>query len=116
MINQKIHFTLKTTPNSSWKPAGRVITDSDDLAFIYTIDENDAFSYLVFKQPLWNSLVAVIESETDPVVVVEDQQIVLTGFFDEIQSLIYNIEGNSNYGDTFVTAVENVFAAILEEA
>lgn len=116
IIDHEIHFTLKTIPESVWLPAGRVLTDSDEMAFIYMIEENDALSYIVFKESQWSMLVSVIELEKNPSVIVKGQSIILTGFVEEIQSLIYNIEGNSNYGDQFVEAVEKNFAAILEKA
>lgn len=111
-----IQFTLKTAPEGQWQPANRVITDSDEMAFIYVIDENDAFSYFVFQQSSWDYLVQMIQLEQDPSVVIGEEVTMLTGMFEELQALLFNIEGNSNYGEAFVTAVEEAFSAILAEA
>lgn len=111
-----IQFTLTTAPEGQWQPANRVITDSDEMAFIYVIDENDAFSYFVFQQSSWDALVQMIQQEQDPAVVIGEEAITLTGMFEELQALLFNIEGNSNYGEAFVTAVEEAFSAILAEA
>ena len=34
-------------------------------------------------------------------------------FYEELEALIYNIEGNDNYGESFVSAVETAFQTIL---
>lgn len=109
-------FTLSTSPEGAWTPANRVITDSDEMAFLYVIDENDAFSYLVFKQPVWTYLAQTIQAMKDPKVVIDGKNHVLTGLYEELESLLFNIEGNSNYGEAFVNAVEETFSTILEEA
>jgi hypothetical protein len=40
----------------------------------------------------------------------------LINFQDELNALIFNIEGNHNYGEDFSTAVEEAFAEILNES
>lgn len=114
--NEEIVFTLQSEPEGKWTTANRVITDSDEMTFVYAIDENDEFSYLVFPQNMWSFLVKTIQLEKDPSVLIDSGRVVLSGLYEEIQALIYNIEGNSNYGEAFVTAVEEAFAEILELA
>lgn len=46
---------------------------------------------------------------------VEDGLLPLQQFADELQGLLYNIEGNSNYGDQFVENIEKVFAEFLNK-
>lgn len=114
--NDEILFTLQSEPEGKWTTANRVITNSDDMAFVYAIDENNEFSYLVFPQAMWHYLLKTMQLEKDPSVVIRSEKVVLSGLYEEIQALIYNIEGNSNYGEAFVTAVEEAFSEILELA
>ena len=38
----------------------------------------------------------------------------LDGFIEELTMLIYNIEGNNNYGEAFSSAVELAFEEVLK--
>lgn len=95
------------------QPAAQVIADSDNEAFIYIVEEDGVFSYLRFSRSIWPQLVEVLKRKKDPSLRVGAQQIVLTNFFEELSMLLFNIEGNSNYGDVFVQAVEQSFAEIF---
>ena len=112
-----IHFYLKEN-NSEIKcrPAGQMITDSDDMAFVYLMDEEAGYSYVKFPQTVWPLLVETLQSKENPMLQWNTEQIELINFKDELQSLIYNIEGNYNYGEVFTTAVEETFAELLSEA
>ena len=57
----------------------------------------------------------MILSEQKPFLRVEDGQFELTQFAEELTALLYNIEGNGNYGDSFVQAVEEAFAEFFAE-
>jgi len=110
-----VQFRLDTLPEGTFTPAGQIITDSDNNAFIYLMDNGEHYSYVLFEQDVWQYLVDVLKSE-DPVLHWGDQQVVLIDFRDELEGLVYNIEGNSNYGEAFSQAVEEAFASILSEA
>lgn len=112
-----IQFDLQENVyDSKWRPAGQMITDSDDMAFIYLMDEEDGYSYVKFPQTVWPLLVETLQSKVNPMLKWNTEQIELVNFQDELQSLIYNIEGNYNYGEVFTTAVEETFAELLSEA
>ncbi|MGG0657065.1 hypothetical protein [Rummeliibacillus pycnus] len=114
---QDSHIQFELQENNGeikWQPAGQIITDSDDMAFIYLMEEADGYSYVKFPQTIWPLLVETLQSKANPMLKWNTEQIELVNFQDELQSLIYNIEGNYNYGEGFTTAVEETFAQLLE--
>ncbi|MCH7320706.1 hypothetical protein LZ480_02295 [Solibacillus sp. MA9] len=111
VVHNEIYFILNEKKQlSQFQPAGQVLADSDNGAFLYLIDENDAYSYLRFDQSIWPQLVHMILSEQKAFLTVDDGAFELNDFSNELKSLLYNIEGNGNYGETFVKAVEEAFA------
>jgi hypothetical protein len=48
------------------------------------------------------------------VVTFDENTVSLNGFIEELTMLIYNIEGNNNYGEAFSSAVESAFEEILK--
>lgn len=114
--NSVVHFNLNTLPQGQLTPAGQMITDSDNMTFIYLMDDGEGYSYVLFDEDVWPQLVEVLASDEDPILLWGTQRAVLTNFRDELEGLVYNIEGNSNYGEAFSHAVEEAFASILSEA
>lgn len=98
------------------EPAGQLIVDSDHYAFVYLFDAGEGYTYIRFEQPVWRALVDVLTQEKDPTLQVGEHTFVLQHFFEELNMLVYNIEGNDNYGEVFVQAVEQAFAQILTDA
>ena len=96
-------------------PAGQVIVDSDNHAFIYIVEEDGAFSYLSFGEKIWPALVEMLQHREDPSIALGERTIELHHFYEELEALIYNIEGNGNYGESFVEAVETAFQSILTD-
>ena len=110
-----LHLSLnELLDEKQFQPAGQVLVDSDDYSFIYLIDEGDQYSYLKFSQNVWPQLVELLKSERNPYLQVGEQLIELSNFNDELRTLILNIEGNDNYGNEFVQAVESQFELILK--
>lgn len=109
----QLDFYLQQT--AKFLPTGQMLADAELHAFIYIVEENEQYSYLAFQEPTWEALRHWIEQQKNPVVLVGDETIELMGFVEEIQSLIFNIEGNSNYGDAFVERVEEMFANVLQQ-
>ena len=58
----------------------------------------------------WPQLLQMILTELQPFIKVEDGSIECIHFVEELKGLLYNIEGNGNYGESFVSAVEEAFA------
>ncbi|PYF06520.1 UPF0738 family protein [Ureibacillus chungkukjangi] len=115
-VHNELHLSLNENQNEiQIQPAGQVLTDSDHLAFIYLVEEGGAYSYLYLPDDLWPALVRVLQSEQNPYLILNEQKIELENFTEELTMLLFNIEGNDNYGKTFVEAVETAFTEILKE-
>lgn len=113
--NDELYFSLnKNHSKIQIQPAGQVLTDSDELAFIYVVEEENEYSYLQFPKKVWRALVEMIKKKKDSILILDNESILLHNFSNELEMLIYNIEGNGNYGDEFVQAVEETFREILE--
>ncbi|MFS0574485.1 hypothetical protein AB1K83_02495 [Sporosarcina sp. 179-K 3D1 HS] len=112
-----IHFELsKTSECPKGEPSGKMITDSDGLAFVYLFEQDAGYGQLRFPEEVWPSMVDALAKDADPVLAWQGEKIPLVGFKDELMMLIYNIEGNDNYGEAFSTAVEHAFGSILQSA
>lgn len=111
VLHNEIHFILNEKKQlSQLQPTGQVIVDSDKELFLYIIEENDAYSYVGFSANSWPQLLQMILTELQPFIKVEDGSIECIHFVEELKALLYNIEGNGNYGEAFVSAVEEAFA------
>lgn len=111
VLHNEIHFILNENKKlSQLQPVGQVIVDSDNDAFLYIIEENDAYSYVSFAQEVWPQLLQMLLADQKAYLKVEDGSLPLDQFAEELRGLLYNIEGNSNYGDKFVQAVEKAYA------
>ncbi len=95
-------------------PSGKMITDSDNLSFVYLLEVEEGYEHLHLTQAVWPLMVDVLTTNLDPVLSWKDELISLPGFKDELMMLIYNIEGNDNYGEAFSSAVEQAFSSILQ--
>lgn len=114
VVHNEFHFILnESNEHIQMQPAGQVIADSDNGSFIYIVEEGDAFSYISFPKTIWPQLLEVVKTGQDPFLRVVGERIQLTNFFEELHMLLFNIEGNGNYGDAFVAAVEEAFAEIF---
>jgi len=113
--DKEIRFLLTKTPESPLGiPAGKMITDSEKMTFVYLLDEEHGYGQVHFTQAVWPLMIVALDADTDPVLSLEEQSIPLTGFREELEMLIFNIEGNNNYGEAFSTAVELAFAEKLQ--
>lgn len=96
-------------------PAKKMITDSDKMAFVYLIDDDEKYGHIVFPQQVWAEMLTSLKLGQDPFVVVKGEKVILEQFNEELTMLIYNIEGNHNYGEAFSRAVEKSFHEVLIE-
>ncbi|MCZ2257216.1 hypothetical protein [Sporosarcina sp. G11-34] len=110
----EICFTVIGTPKTfRFTPAGKMITDSKEMTFVYLLDEEEEYGYIHFPQSVWPLMVDVLKGNKDPVIFYNDVRVPLIGFVEELTMLIFNIEGNDNYGEEFTTVVEKAFKEIL---
>lgn len=114
-LENDIRFTLEVFPNNPHiKAAGQMITDSDSNAFIYLLEDENEYHYLKFGQEVWPLLVNTLKAVEDPSLQIGEKELTLLGFKEELNMLIFNIEGNDNYGADFSRAVEEAFSEILK--
>ena len=113
IVHNEFYFILNESKQQfQIQATGQVIVDSDHGSFIYIIEEAGAYSYIRFPKSIWPQLVEMIKQQRDPFLRVNGEEIQLSNFFEELHMLLFNIEGNGNYGEAFVAAVEEVFAEI----
>lgn len=105
-----IRFLLQENPvDHDVKAAGQIITDSDGQAFVYLMDDSDGYTYIRFPKTVWPLLAASLGADKEPVLGWGQTDILLDQFREELSMLIFNIEGNHNYGEEFSSAVEEAF-------
>ncbi len=115
-IHNELHFSLNENDKKiKFQPAHQVLADSDGQAFIYLVEEGDNLSYVSFPKNVWPQLLEIVKREKNPHLQIGGKSIELENFYEELLALIYNIEGNDNYGEDFVKAVEETFHEILVE-
>lgn len=95
-------------------PVGRMITNSEEMSFVYLIDGEKQFNQLHFNEQTWPLLESALQAERDPYIKIGSETIQLTNFVEELSMLIENIQGNDNYGDQFVQTVESIFKNVLQ--
>ncbi|PUB17911.1 hypothetical protein [Paenisporosarcina sp. OV554] len=105
-----IRFLLQENPQENEvKAGGQLITDSDNYAFVYLMDVVDGYIYVQFPKTVWPLLAASLDADKEPVLTWGQTEFSLDNFREELSMLIFNIEGNHNYGEEFSSAVEEAF-------
>ena len=95
---------------SDWKDSERMLVDSDGLAFIYVLEDEEGFIYISIDNHHWNDLKIGLQKEADFVVQNDKgEELVLTAFSREMEFLTDNIQGNANYGQQMENEVIKVF-------
>ncbi|MED1202530.1 hypothetical protein [Heyndrickxia acidicola] len=93
------------------KGTGRVIVDSDSLAFVYLAEDDQDYTYIYLPEAVWPEVHAAIENQKTIEAIFKDGRMELVQLKEELQYLIENIEGNSNYGEEMVSKVEAIFGS-----
>ncbi|TWI53285.1 hypothetical protein [Halalkalibacter nanhaiisediminis] len=95
----------------SLRAGERMLVDSDNLAFIYILEDDTEFYYVNFSQKTWSDLKQLYtEAKKLELILHEEVVIELTSICEELSFLTENIEGNGNYGEEMEKAVQEVFA------
>ncbi|MFD1357305.1 hypothetical protein ACFQ4X_05275 [Fictibacillus halophilus] len=95
---------------SEWKDSKRMLVDSDGLAFIYVLENNEGFIHISIgsnhwidaKKALLERVAVVIRNEIG-------EELELTAFSSEMDYLTENIQGNANYGQQMEEEVIKIF-------
>ncbi|MBO9128637.1 hypothetical protein [Bacillus sp. 165] len=86
-----------------------VLVDSDELSFLYILENDDEFVYVSIPHIVWSKVKEAVEADTKILVQADEWQLELENLKEELDYLIHNIEGNSNYGEELVRKVEEIF-------
>jgi hypothetical protein len=100
---------LTNEPITGLIPREHILVDSDNFSFIYLMEENDQYVYIVLDESMWSTLKESIDKKLPAYLISDKDQIELTSFQDEIEYIINNIKGNGNYGEEMVEKVEKTF-------
>lgn len=90
-------------------PGEQILVDSDHYSFIYLMENQEDYTYIVLPEDFWPSLKDANEKKIPVCLSFEEEQIELINFHDELEYVISNIKGNSNYGTEMVTKIEEIF-------
>lgn len=101
--------TNESTDVLDVRASGRMLVDSDSLAFIYILENDNEFTYVSLPTSIWHDLNKVIKEGLHTILLLGNNELVLEGIIEELEYLISNIEGNSNYGEEMVEKVEDIF-------
>jgi hypothetical protein len=92
-------------------PTGQMLVDSDQLSFIYIVEKDGGYQYISIPSETWNVIQEGLSTKMDAYLTADGKLLKLEGFREEMEYLIANITGNSNYGEEMVAKVEQVFAS-----
>ncbi|KMK77305.1 hypothetical protein [Alkalihalobacillus pseudalcaliphilus] len=105
-IELRISEPVDKTVAEQLQDGERMLVDSDQLAFVYILEDAEQFYYLVFVEAIWQGLAKIYNEDKRVQVVFNDEKtIVLTAIHNELEFLLENIQGNGNYGERLEEAV-----------
>ncbi|MFZ4450421.1 UPF0738 family protein [Salibacterium aidingense] len=102
---------IEDWPEKEWatlEDGGRMLADSDALAFVYTLESPESFVQLRMPKSIWPALKEAYEQELG-VCVKGPDVLDLPLFPAELAFILDNVPGNGNYGSSMVEAVEEAF-------
>ncbi|WLR53819.1 hypothetical protein LC048_15005 [Mesobacillus subterraneus] len=109
--NELLLSTDIETDLGSFAATGQMLVDSDQLSFIYIIDKEDGYHYVTIPAGTWSVIQEGMQAGPETYLTNNGGKLKLEGFHSEMEYLIENIIGNSNYGEKMVAKVEQVFTA-----
>ncbi len=104
-------LTDMETQIASLRATGQMLVDSDQLSFIYIVEKEDEYQYITIPEVVWSSIQQGLQYRLEIVLANPSGKLKLDRFRLELEYLIENITGNSNYGEEMVAKVEQLFAA-----
>ncbi|TYS31993.1 hypothetical protein [Bacillus pumilus] len=81
------------------KASGQMLVDSDHFAFVYILENEESFSYLILGEHTWAPLKEAMNHDLPVYLAAEDHLLELIQLHQELHYLIDNIKDNANYGD-----------------
>ncbi|MGG3161482.1 hypothetical protein ABEO87_07150 [Geobacillus stearothermophilus] len=92
-------------------PKRHMLVDSDALAFVYILETDDRFLYVMVPKPWWPELKAALDAREPVWLRSGEKALELEQFHDELSYLLENIRDNANYGEALERAVQEMFFA-----
>jgi hypothetical protein len=89
---------------------GQMLVDSDQISFIYIVEKEDSYQYISIPEKSWDVIREGLLAGLDASLSNKENKLHLIGFREEMDYLVANITGNSNYGEKMVAKVEQVFS------
>ncbi|WP_404331229.1 hypothetical protein [Mesobacillus maritimus] len=121
-MNQKIHiktaeikdqelilFTDEPQNLNALISTGLMLVDSDQLSFIYIAELDGEYNYVNIPKEVWHVVNNGLKSALEVYVANQNGRLHLQAFIEEMNYLIENIKGNTNYGEEMVEKVETIF-------
>jgi hypothetical protein len=90
-------------------PSEQILADSKQYSFIYLMENQEDYTYIDIPEQNWPLLKVSLEEQIPVWIYFKDEYMELKNFHEELNDLIGNIRGNSNYGEKMVRKVESVF-------
>ncbi|MBS8263112.1 hypothetical protein DYI25_01520 [Mesobacillus boroniphilus] len=109
--NELLLSTDIETDLGDFAATGQMLVDSDQLSFIYIVDKEDGYQYVTIPVDTWSVIQEGLQAGIETFLTNDGGKLKLESFHGEMEYLIANITGNSNYGEEMVTKVEQVFIA-----
>ncbi len=94
---------------SQYKASGQMLVDSDGLSFVYLLEKEEDYTYIVIPNTVWKELKTALTEQLPVYLFNQSERLLLNQFHEELSYLIENIKGNSNYGEKMVNEVEAIF-------
>jgi hypothetical protein len=95
---------------SQWKDSERMLVDSDGLAFIYVLENNEGFIHISIGSSHWeDAKKALLERASVVIQNEKGDELELAAFSNEMEFLTENIQGNANYGQQMEDEVIKIF-------
>ena len=86
-----------------------MLVDSDGLSFIYLLEKEEDYTYIVIPNTVWNEIKIALTEQLPVYLSNQSERNLIKQFHEELSYLIENIKGNSNYGEKMVNEVEAIF-------
>jgi hypothetical protein len=110
IMDQQLRLHIENTYGlEDAKATGNMLVDSDRFAFVYILEVNGEYNYLLLEEKFWSNIRKAKDQNLDVILTNRTNELVLSHFIDEMNYLTENIKGNSNYGEEMVEKVEKTF-------
>jgi len=94
---------------NQYRASGQMLVDSDGLSFVYLLEKEEDYTYIVIPNTVWKELKTALTEQLPVYLSNQSERLLLNQFHEELSYLIENIKGNSNYGEKMVNEVEAIF-------